>query len=130
MDTRAKEDVEFVPEDGTPFHEDFGPFLRAPYPAKKFCMKHDAYAVQININFWQGGVTAVQEKRWNALEVWIMKLTGFSRRHNFHVSANYYVAAGAKMKATSMLRGLMLDLVRSIPGFYLRDAPFPLSGSD
>ncbi|KAF2863355.1 hypothetical protein K470DRAFT_255052, partial [Piedraia hortae CBS 480.64] len=127
MDTRAKEDVEFVPQEGTPFHEDFGPFLRAPHPAKKFCMKHDACAVQLNVNFWQDGVTAVRGIRWNALEMWTMKLAGFSRRHNFHISANYYVAVGAKMKATSMLRGLMLDLVRSTPGFNLRDVPFPPS---
>ncbi|KAF2858032.1 hypothetical protein K470DRAFT_148272 [Piedraia hortae CBS 480.64] len=112
MDTRAKEDVEFVPQDGTPLHEDFGPFLRTPHPAKKFYTKHDAHVVQLSVNFWQDGVSAARGKRWNPLEVWTINLAGFSRRHNFHVSANYYVAVGAKMKVTSMRGELMPDLVR------------------
>ncbi|KAF2862109.1 hypothetical protein K470DRAFT_256373, partial [Piedraia hortae CBS 480.64] len=94
------EDVKFVPQDCMPFHEDFGPFLRTPHSAKKFYTKHDARVVQLNVNFWQDEVSAARGKRWNALE------------HNFHVSANYYVAVRAKMKAPSMLRGLMPDLVR------------------
>ncbi|KAF2857672.1 hypothetical protein K470DRAFT_260574, partial [Piedraia hortae CBS 480.64] len=126
IETRAKEDVEFGPQDGMPFHEDFGPFI-------------DARVVQLNVNFWQNGVSAARGKRWNPLEVWTMNLAGFSRRvTQFHVSANYYVAVGAKMKVTSMLVGLMPDLVRPQRGvrafdsriFYLRDAPFPPSGSD
>ncbi|KAF2860409.1 hypothetical protein K470DRAFT_286876 [Piedraia hortae CBS 480.64] len=134
MDTRAKEDVEFVPQDEMPRHEDFGSLLRTPYTAKKFYTKHDARVVQLNVSFWQDGVSAARGTRWNHLEVWTMNSTGFSRRMSlgfpfeqiivrtepnarpglaqFHVSANYFVAVGAKMKATSMLRGLMPNLVR------------------
>ncbi|KAF2861137.1 hypothetical protein K470DRAFT_257291 [Piedraia hortae CBS 480.64] len=133
MDTRAKEDVEFAPQDGTPFHEDFGPFLRAPHSAKKFCIKHGACAVQLNVNSWQDGVTAVRGKRWNALEVWTMKLAGFSRRHNFHVSANYYVAVGyygiprdsRRRKPTSLEWSTL-----SLSSTNWKDAPFPPPGSD